>query len=415
MHDDLTTSISAPVPQRLREPALLALLALLSAFIPLSTDMYLPALPKMAANFGVPIALANLTLVLFFVCYSVSTLIWGPLSDKYGRKPVLLVGLAGYILACICCALSMNVYQLIVFRVLQAIAGSASPAIAVALVKDLFHGNKRERGLVLIQSMVMIAPIIAPAIGALMLHITSWHGIFWTLGGFGAVAFLWTLALRETVTDHFSGTLLQTWGQLGTVLKNRGFTTLLITFSCTIMPLYAYLASSSYIYIDEFKQSETIFSAFFMANACCAVMAPFIYLHLTRRWRRGVIITVCMATIGLAGALISTVGHLRPLILALSIMPATLAIGVIRPPSTNLMLEQQHGFTGSASSLINFMMSMLGSLAMMLMSCGWRSLILPLGIVHLTAGVLCGLTWQVLARKPYIRQVPEIHAAMSAE
>ncbi|HOS44039.1 MAG TPA: multidrug effflux MFS transporter, partial [Armatimonadota bacterium] len=409
MHDQSQSppATEAPVPQRLRDFGLFALLALLSAFIPLSTDMYLPALPTMAANLGVPMARANLTLVLFFVFYSIGTLLWGPLSDKYGRKPILLIGLTGYVAACIACACATNITQLIIGRVLQALAGGASPAIAVALVKDLFQGPKRERGLVLIQSMVMLAPIIAPGIGALLLRVTTWHGIFWTLGGFGLVALLWSLRLRETVTEPFTGTLVQTWGQLGTVVKNRGFTLLLVTFSLAILPLYAYLASSSYIYITEFKQSELVFSAFFMANAACAVLAPFIYLRLTRAWSRRDIITACIAMLGISGVGIMGLGHLKPLALALCIMPATLAMGVIRPPSTHLMLEQHRTAAGAVSSLINFLMSMVGSLGMMLMSAGWRSLILPLGLVHLFAGVVCGGAWLLLARQPYIRHVPE--------
>ncbi len=407
MHDELTPTMPAPVPQRLGEFGQLALLAMLSAFIPLSTDIYLPALPTIAKTFGATEALVNLTLVLFFVFYSLGTLIWGPLSDKYGRKPVLLVGLASYVIASICCAFAANIYQLIAFRVLQAIAGSASPAIAVALVKELFYGRKRERGLVLIQSMVMIAPIVAPAIGSGLLYFTTWNGIFWMLAAFGVIAFVWSLALRETVTEYYTGTLMQTWGQLGTVLNNRSFTALLVIFSCTVMPLYAYLASSTYIYQDEFGLSPQLFSAFFMANAGCAVLAPFVYLAIARHVKRLPIVTGCMLSIAVAGALIATLGHLRPLVLALCIMPATLAMGIIRPPSANLMLEQQDGATGAASSLINFLMSLIGSVGMLLMSAGWHSRILPLGMVHLIAGGLCGFAWLFIARSPMIKHPPE--------
>lgn len=390
--------------QRLSDAGLLGLLALLSAFVPLSTDMYLPALPRMTQALHTSASLVNLTLVLFFVCYSVGTLLWGPLSDKYGRRPVLLCGLACYILASACCACAANVSQLILFRVLQALGGSASPAIAVALVKDLFHGRKRERGLALIQSLVMIAPIIAPVLGAMLLKYTSWRGVFWTLTGIGIVALLWSLALCETVLQRYAGTLLQTWGQLGAVLKNPGFTALLITFSLVVMPLYAYLAASSYIYIQEFRLSELSYSFFFACNATCAVVAPLLYLLLSRRLTRHALLNAGIAVIAVSGIMLCTLGARHPWLLALSVMPATLAMGVLRPPTTHLMLEQQQGATGSAAALITCAMALFGSLAMLLMSCGWPSLIFPLGLFHLITGVLCGVLWRWCSRQAFIKQ-----------
>jgi DHA1 family bicyclomycin/chloramphenicol resistance-like MFS transporter len=170
------------VTQRaLGEKGLIVFLALLSAFVPLSTDLYLPALPGMARYFQVDESLTNLTLILFFGFYSLATLVWGPLSDKYGRRPILLVGLGVYALASGLCGLSASVYELMFFRVLQAIGGAAASAVSTAVVKDAYRGRRRETTLAVVQSMVVIAPAVAPVLGALLLEFTSWRGVFVTL------------------------------------------------------------------------------------------------------------------------------------------------------------------------------------------------------------------------------------------
>ena len=175
---------------------LLAFLIMLSTIPILSIDMYLPALPMMVEQFHSTVGLVNLTLVLFFIFFSASTLMWGTLSDKYGRKTILLITTAGYVTASFLCALSTDVYQLIIFRVFQGISGGSAMAVSMAVIKDVFDGKERERALVYTSSLVIIAPIVAPIIGAAVLKITSWRGVFIVLTGFGMVSFI-----RQSVNE----------------------------------------------------------------------------------------------------------------------------------------------------------------------------------------------------------------------
>jgi len=149
----------------LGEKGLIGFIAFLSAFVPLSTDLYLPALPGMAKYFGVTSDLANLTLILFFVFFAAGALFWGPLSDKYGRRPILLIGLSIYSLAGFLCAGSGDIYHLILFRILQAVGGSGAFAVATAIIKDVYDAKNRELILALVQSMVLISPMTAPVLG----------------------------------------------------------------------------------------------------------------------------------------------------------------------------------------------------------------------------------------------------------
>ena len=210
MNTVLIEDPNSSTPQRyLGNRGLIALIAVLSAFVPLSIDLYLPALPGMSDYFHVSGDLTNLTLILFFIFFAVGMLLWGPLSEKYGRRPVLLAGLALYIVASAACAISWDIWHLIFFRVLQAIGGSAAFAVATAMVKDVYEGQKQESVLAFVQSMVVISPAIAPVLGAFMLPYTSWRGLFWVLTLIGIVSIIGSLLLVETIHSRFTGTITQ--------------------------------------------------------------------------------------------------------------------------------------------------------------------------------------------------------------
>ena len=389
----------------LGEKGLLALIAFLSAFIPLSTDLYLPALPHMADNFHVSAGLINLTLTLFFIFYAAATLIWGPLSDKYGRKPILITGLIVYAAASVCCALSANVYQLIGFRILQAVASGAATSVGSAVVKDVYEGRKREAALALVFSMMMIAPIIAPVIGAFVLGITSWRGIFWTLSGAGILALAAAIAMEETIQQRSTGNILQSVSRLGVVLKNPGFTSLLITFTLRSIPLMAFISSSSYIYIDQFGLSAKAYSYFFAGNAVFMVLGPMVYIRISGRFKSNTIISVSFLILSLSGLLTCILGNLSPWWFALSLIPSTLAGSVISPPSANLILEQQKEDTGSASSLMNSFLTIMGSVGMMIISLNWANRIWVLGALNLIFGLISLILWQLFSKGSHIVQV----------
>ena len=394
---------------------LLVFLAFLSAFIPLSTDLYLPALPGMAGYFQAPVKLVNLTLVAFFVFYAVSTLFWGPMSDKYGRKPIMVIGLLIYTLASILCARSGNIFQLIAFRILQAVGGGGATAVATAVVKDVYSGRKRESVLAIIQVMVIIAPILAPVIGAILLGFTSWRGIFWALAGISLIALAASALLEETSNSRFDGTWWQTIGRLGVVLKNPGFTALLLTFSPTAMSMMAFIAASSYIYIQGFGLSEQSFSYFFAFNAGCAMSGPMVYLFFSRRFRRRSIIITCFAAIAMSGLVVFGLGNHSPYVFALSLVPTTLAGSALRAPSTNLMLEQQRQDAGSAASLITCSALFMGSIGMMLISMPWGDRIRALGMIITTIGVVCGGLWLLISKKTFVKGLPESNTPAVSE
>ncbi|GFZ32301.1 Bcr/CflA family drug resistance efflux transporter [Clostridium zeae] len=380
-------------------------IAFLSAFIPLSTDVYLPALPRMVESFNTTASMVNLTLIFFFVFYAIGTMFWGPLSDKYGRKPILLVGLSIYTIASILCIFSSSVYQLIIYRILQSIGCGAATAVSTAIVKDVYAGRKRVSILAIVQSMGMVSPIVSPVIGALILSALSWRGVFVVLAVIGVLSLAGSLAMNETIEERTEGSIFKSIGRLGVVAKNKSFTSLLITFSMMSIASMSFISASSYIYVDGFKLSERVYSYYFAINAVFFLLGPLLYIRLSKHFHYKPIITTSYIIMSISGLLLITVGFMKPWIFALSLIPASLFGSIIGPARTNLMIEQLDGDTGAASSLMSFAFTFFGSIGMLMISTNFINRIVLMGLMYLIIGLLSLAAWLTISNKPYIKHV----------
>lgn len=386
----------------LGKTGMLFFLVIISAFPPLTIDLYLPALPQIVEVFNTDQSMVNLTLSSYFVTYAVGLLFWGPLSEKFGRKPILLIGIASYMVASVLCAMTNSIEQLIGARIFQAFAGSAITVIATAIVKDLYDGREREKIMATIMSLVIIAPMVAPVFGAFLLKIASWRMMFVTLAIFGAFASVLALCYRETLESKYQGSIFRSWGRLAVVMKNRSFIKLLVIFSITPMALMGFLAAGSYIYINDFGLTEQQFSYAFAFNALCASFGPTLYMKLSYRVSVQKVISGCFTLLAIAGVFTLTVGGLSPWFFMFIAAPATLMVIIMRVPGTNLMLNQQDQDTGSAVALIQFFSMICGSLGMVLVSIRPDSLIENLGFIQLSVGILGGLMWLMVRNKEYV-------------
>lgn len=347
-----------PIPRL--QPGFVMLLTALTALGPVSTDFYLPSLPSIATYFRVGEAEAQLTLSAFLVGFAVAMLIYGPLSDRLGRKPVLLAGLLIFTLATIGCALAVSIDQLIVARMFQAIGAGAGPVISRAIVRDRFGAGGASRALSYLAAAMALAPAVGPIMGGYLQERFGWQSIFWAIAIYGAVAI--ACAIFRLPESHPSGrrtahgpiAMLQTYAML---LRQRRYVGFVLCQTFSYSGIFCFISGSSFVFINILGVQPERFGWCFSVFVIGYMIGTIFSARLTHRIGIDGMVQLGAALALVATIVLTLIAFIAPSIpgLLLPLMIYMIGIGMASPNSQAGAIGPFPSSAGAASSLLGFL------------------------------------------------------------
>lgn len=389
-HGDVTPGVR---PALVTTRRVVVVLGSLSAFGPLSLDLYLPGLPALADDLGASASAAQLTLTACLLGLATGQLLSGPMSDALGRRRPLLFGVGAYVVATLACAAAPTIGTLIGLRFLQGLAGSAGIVISRAVVRDLRSGAAAARLFAALLLVNGLSPTLAPVLGGQLLRFTDWRGVFVALAGLGALIFAGAFTqIREThpVAARRRGGLANTRRVFGELLGEKRFAGCVLACGLAFAAMFAYIAGSPFVLQRVYGLTPAQFSAVFASNAVGIVVAAQISSRLFGRWSAERVLGAGLLTGATGGAalliIIATgaaglVGVLPALFLVVA------SVGIVVPSGTAIALAGHPSTAGSAAALLGVAQYAIGALLAPLVGIAGQDSALPMAVVISACGV----------------------------
>jgi DHA1 family bicyclomycin/chloramphenicol resistance-like MFS transporter len=378
-------------------------LGVMCAVGPFAIDMYLPALPTIAADLGTSTAATQMTLTSFFIAFGICQLIYGPVADMVGRKPPLYFGLIVFLAASVGCALAPSVEWLIFFRFVQGIGAAAVMVIPRAIIRDLHTGTEATRLMALVMLVISISPILAPLAGSGLIVPFGWRSVFVAVAVAALVSlFMLTVYLPETrpPAERIRASFASVAGGFGQLLVHGRFLGLTFIGGFGMASFFAFLASSSFVYIDHFGLTPVEYSLAFSVNAIGFFGASQFAARLGEQYGIGRMVTVavtCFAAVTTLLFILTAIGFESLVMLIAFLFVANAFLGVVIPSTMVLSLEEHGPIAGMASALGGTLQMLAGGLVIVLVSYFFDGTTLPMvGAIALCGLVALLLSWVTL-------------------
>lgn len=337
---------------------LIIILAFMSSIAPLSTDMYLPALSHVQSSFAASEFLAQLSLASFFIAFALGQLIYGPLSDTFGRKIPLIIGIVLFIVSSLGCVLVDNIYVFITLRFFEALGGCAGVVIARAIVNDSFDIKDAAGVYALMMVFSSLAPMLSPTFGGILLEYFSWQSIFAVLFILGILLLCFIIfGLRESTITRIKFSHKATMDSYKFVLKEPIFILYCLLGALSSAVLFAYITGSSFVFIGYFGLNEMQYGLLFGINAFAFVLFANINARLTRSFECENLLKFALFAMLLA-LVMASFGAFMELgfwVFEIGIFITIGTLGFILPNSTTLAMARFKDHSGTASAVLGVM------------------------------------------------------------
>lgn len=383
---------------------LLVVLALLSVIAPFATDLYLPAFPSMAADLATTASGVQLTLTAFLIGVAVGQLVFGPLSDRFGRKGPLLVGAVLCLLASAAAAMAPTVGVLIVARLIQGISGAAGMVIGRAIISDLATGRTAARAFSLTMIVGGVAPVLAPVIGSVLVEPIGWRGILWVVAAVAALMLLAILlVVRETHPAQRRAAISAASNDTKPTraLASRGYVTNTVVFAFAFAVLMAYISASPFLYQTMMGLDAIEYGLLFGANALALTVVSAISARLSAtRSIPGLLGIglglVLLSTLAFAALVLAAV---EPIWLTLPLFVAVAALGLVLGNATSLALAAVPRAAGTGSAVLGAAQFGLGALVSPLVGIGGENSAAPLAAIMVAAALIAAVAYVISPRR----------------
>lgn len=387
----------------------IVVLGMLSTFGPISLDLYLPALPQLAADLETDPSGAQLTITACLLGLAVGQVVAGPLSDRFGRRPPLIIGLIAYLLTSLACAFAPSIEVLLALRLVQGLSGAAGLVIARAVARDRYDGQEL---LIFFSRLILIsglAPVIAPVLGGQLNRVLDWRGIFAVLAGFGLVLLLAGLiGVPESlpVERRRAGGLRDTVAGFRELLADPLFVGCALSSGLVGATLFAYIAGSTFVLQEIYGLSPQAFSILFGINSLGIVGMSQLSARVALRWSPRSVLALGLALnlVGAMGVAVSTLAGLGLPFLAAALFVLVAPVGMVFPTTMSLAMSGYPHRAGGASSLLGLGQYVFGAIAAPLVGIAGEQSAVPLGVVTVVASSAAAAVFLTLVR-PALRRL----------